>query len=91
MKLSVTSLVTPVLAALLVLPVLSFAAGEAAPKTESKAAAAPVAVKVSKPDLVKGEASFTAVCASCHGADGNSGTPVNPKLSQQHPEYLVKR
>ena len=91
MKLSVTSLVTPVLAALLVLPALSFAAGEAAPKTESKAAAAPVVVKVSKPDLVKGEASFTAMCASCHGADGNSGTPVNPKLSQQHPEYLVKQ
>ena len=91
MKLSVTSLVTPVLAALLVLPALSFAAGAAEPKTESKAAAAPVAVKVSKPDMVKGEASFTAVCASCHGADGNSGTPVNPKLSQQHPEYLVKQ
>ena len=91
MKLSVTSLVTPVLAALLVLPALSFAAGEAEPKTASKAAEVPVAVKVSKPDLVKGEASFTAACASCHGADGNSGTPVNPKLSQQHPEYLVKQ
>lgn len=44
-----------------------------------------------KPDLAKGEASFGAVCAACHGADGNSGTPVNPKLSQQHPEYLVKQ
>ena len=95
MKLFVTSLITPVLAALLVLPALSYAAtgaaGDAEHKTESKAAEAPVAVKVSKPDLVKGEASFTAVCASCHGADGNSGTPVNPKLSQQHPEYLVKQ
>ena len=95
MKLFVTSLITPVLAALLVLPALSYAAtgaaGDAEHKTESKAAAAPVVVKVSKPDLVKGEASFTAVCASCHGADGNSGTPVNPKLSQQHPEYLVKQ
>ena len=95
MKLFVTSLITPVLAALLVLPALSYAAtgaaGDAEHKTENKAAAAPVVVKVSKPDLVKGEASFTAVCASCHGADGNSGTPVNPKLSQQHPEYLVKQ
>lgn len=44
-----------------------------------------------KPDLVKGEASFTAVCAACHAADGNSGTPANPKLAQQHPEYLVKQ
>ena len=44
-----------------------------------------------KPDLVKGEATFTAVCAACHGADGNSGTPAYPKLSSQHPEYLVKQ
>jgi cytochrome c553 len=46
---------------------------------------------VAKPDLAKGETSFTAVCAACHGADGNSGTPENPKLAQQHPEYLVKQ
>lgn len=43
-----------------------------------------------KPDVVKGQASF-AVCSSCHGVDGNSGTPANPKLAQQHPEYLVKQ
>lgn len=43
-----------------------------------------------KPDLAKGEASF-AVCAACHAADGNSGSPENPKLAQQHPEYLVKQ
>ncbi len=85
MKLFVTSL----LAAVLAVPALPvFAAGPAAPAAAAPAAAAP---KVTKPDLVKGEASFTAVCASCHGADGNSGTPVNPKLSQQHPEYLVKQ
>jgi len=47
--------------------------------------------KAAKPDLAKGEASFGAVCAACHGADGNSGTPANPKLSQQHPEYLIKQ
>lgn len=81
MKLFATSL----LAALLVLPAMSsFAAGEAAP-----AAAAPA--KIAKPDLVKGGATFAAVCAACHGADGNSGTPAYPKLSQQHPEYLVKQ
>jgi cytochrome c553 len=44
-----------------------------------------------KPDLAKGEASFGTVCASCHGADGNSGSPANPKLAQQHPEYLNKQ
>ncbi|MDO8457593.1 MAG: c-type cytochrome [Burkholderiaceae bacterium] len=75
----------------------SFAADEKAAehkvgvKAEAHAPAKVVPVKAAKPDLVKGEASFTAVCAACHGADGNSGTPVNPKLSQQHPEYLVKQ
>ena len=44
-----------------------------------------------KPDLVKGEATYAAVCAACHGADANSGTPGYPKLAQQHPEYLVKQ
>ena len=44
-----------------------------------------------KPDLAKGEASFAAVCAACHAPDGNSLIAVNPKLAQQHPEYLVKQ
>jgi len=53
--------------------------------------AKPEATKAAKPDLAKGEATYGAVCAACHGADGNSGTPAYPKLSQQHPEYLVKQ
>ena len=82
MKLFATSL----LAALLALPAMSsFAAGEAAPAVVATPA------KIAKPDLVKGEATFAAVCASCHGADGNSGTPAYPKLAQQHPEYLIKQ
>ena len=77
-------------AAVLAAPTLSTFAQEAKP------ASPPVEVKVEavkavKPDIAKGEASFTAACAACHGADGNSGVPVNPKLSQQHPEYLVKQ
>ncbi|AOS77866.1 MULTISPECIES: c-type cytochrome [Hydrogenophaga] len=44
-----------------------------------------------KPDLAKGAASYGAVCVACHAADGNSTTPANPKLAQQHPEYLVKQ
>jgi cytochrome c553 len=47
--------------------------------------------KAAKPDLAKGEASYGAVCAACHGADGNSAITANPKLAQQHPEYLVKQ
>jgi cytochrome c553 len=71
---------TYVLAALLVVPaVSSFAAEGSAPAA------------VTKPDLVSGEAKFTALCVACHAADGNSGVPAYPKLSQQHPEYLVKQ
>jgi len=58
----------------------------AAPALVSYAQQQPV-----KPDLVQGESRYTAVCAACHGADGNSGTPANPKLAQQHPEYIVKQ
>ncbi len=86
------------MAASLASPCLSvFAADEkpAAPAGQAASAAAPAVVAVVavvvKPDLVAGEARYTAVCASCHGVDGNSGTPANPKLSQQHPAYLVKQ
>ena len=44
-----------------------------------------------KPDLNKGAALYGQVCVACHAADGNSSTPANPKLAQQHPEYLVKQ
>lgn len=44
-----------------------------------------------KPDLGKGAALYGQVCVACHAADGNSTTPVNPKLAHQHPEYLVKQ
>ncbi|MEY4654379.1 MAG: hypothetical protein RI884_2960 [Pseudomonadota bacterium] len=75
------------IAALLVAPVMpSWAANPAATPAASAKPAAPA-----KPDLAQGEARYTAVCAACHGADGNSGSPTNPKLSQQHPEYLVKQ
>lgn len=53
---------------------------------ENAAAPAPA-----KPDLVSGAAKFNAMCLSCHGTDGNSNIAGNPKLAQQHPEYLVKQ
>ena len=102
MKPLISTLTTLLTAALMAMTsVSSFAADAKAPeatataapavKAEAHATAKAEPAKAAKPDLVKGEASFTAVCAACHGADGNSGTPVNPKLSQQHPEYLVKQ
>ncbi|HYF44408.1 MAG TPA: cytochrome c4 [Ramlibacter sp.] len=86
-------------AALLALPASLLAQQPAAPAQAPAAAqqpaapAAPAAAaqQPAKPDIAQGEARYTAVCASCHGADGNSGVPANPKLAQQHPEYLVKQ
>jgi cytochrome c553 len=82
MKLFATTFFSAILA---LSAITSFAAGDAKP-----AVAKAEPVKAAKPDLVKGQASF-ASCAGCHGVDGNSGTPANPKLAQQHPEYLVKQ
>ena len=69
------------------LPTLAQEAKPAAAHAEAKAEP----VKAAKPDLAKGEASFVAVCAACHAPDGNSVISINPKLAQQHPEYLVKQ
>jgi cytochrome c553 len=67
----------------LVLTVLCFSTSVWAAESHSPAKA--------KVDPAAGEAKYTAVCASCHGADGNSGSPEYPKLAGQHPEYLVKQ
>ena len=63
----------------------------------SDAPAPAAAAKPAKPDLAKGDAIFNATpansqsCASCHSADGNSSIAANPKLAQQHPEYILKQ
>ncbi|MFA7667400.1 MAG: c-type cytochrome [Burkholderiaceae bacterium] len=57
------------------------------------ALAAPLAVQAqnTSPDPAKGQAIVEQVCVACHGVDGNSGTPANPKLASQHYEYLLKQ
>lgn len=68
---------------------LFMAAVLAAPAFTALAADAPA--PAAKIDLAKGEASYSQVCVACHAADGNSSIPANPKLAQQHPEYLIKQ
>ena len=53
-------------------------------------AAAADAKPAFRPDLAKGQA-LAATCVACHTADGSRGTPGNPILQAQHPEYLVKQ
>lgn len=44
-----------------------------------------------KPDIGKGGTIASQVCAACHTADGSRGSPANPILQGQHPEYLAKQ
>jgi cytochrome c553 len=39
----------------------------------------------------KPPAAVSQVCAACHGADGNSTAPANPKIAGQYAEYLEKQ
>jgi cytochrome c553 len=69
----------------LLLSSLLISAVAGAPAWAAEAAAS------TKPDLAKGEAISTNVCVACHSADGSRGSPANPILQGQHPEYLVKQ
>jgi cytochrome c553 len=45
---------------------------------------------VAEGDAAAGQAK-SAICAACHGADGNSMVPNWPKLAGQHEQYLVRQ
>ena len=84
------SLLTAALLAAPALDSLAQAAEKPAAAAEKPAGEAK-AQRPAKPDLAQGETKFSAVCVACHGAGGNSGVPANPKLAQQHPEYIIKQ
>lgn len=78
-------------AAFVAVPASSVLAAEQQPVSPAAPADAPAAAAAAKPDVAQGQAKFAAVCAACHGADGNSAVPANPKLANQHPEYIIKQ
>ncbi len=61
---------------------LALFSGSSAHANEAKAAF--------KADAAKG-GQLAASCQACHTADGSRGSPANPILQGQHPEYLVKQ
>ena len=67
--------------------VLASAASHAAEPAAAPAASAAAAA----PDPAKGAALSASVCAACHTNDGSRGSPANPILQGQHPDYLVKQ
>jgi cytochrome c553 len=41
-------------------------------------------------DMESAKKKVTEICQACHGMDGNSPLPENPKLAGQNPDYLAK-
>ncbi|MEW5008626.1 MAG: cytochrome c [Cycloclasticus sp.] len=39
-------------------------------------------------DVAKGKEKSVA-CAACHGVDGNSSSPMFPKIAGQHADYMI--
>jgi cytochrome c553 len=48
------------------------------------------AAEGTKADPAKGQ-QIAGTCAACHGTDGNSTIPANPKIAGQIPDYLHKQ
>jgi cytochrome c553 len=68
----------------------SLAAQTSAPAETAQAPAASTAEATLKPgDATAGQAK-TAVCAACHGMDGNSADAQYPKLAGQHASYIAR-
>ena len=56
----------------------------------SAVSVAQAAVVMPKGDAAAGQGK-AAVCAACHGADGNSAAPTFPKLAGQNAKYIYKQ
>ena len=58
-------------------------------------AAASILAVISVQAVAEGDPSAgqakSAICAACHGADGNSAIPNWPKLAGQHADYMVRQ
>lgn len=54
-------------------------------------AADKAAERPAKADPAKAQSIASQVCVACHGPDGNSPAPANPKIAGQIPEYLNKQ
>ena len=77
----------PAEAAAAAVPVVEAAAVDPA----AAVADALAALAQTKPGDAAAGATKAAVCAACHGMDGNSADPLYPKIAGQHEAYLAKQ
>jgi cytochrome c553 len=72
-------------------PAAATAAPAAAGAPASSAPAPGAATKPAAPDLARGQKLAAEVCAACHGPDGNSPLPENPRIAGQVADYIAKQ
>lgn len=53
--------------------------------------AAASAIHAAEPDLKRAAEIVANRCALCHGPEGDSVSPIFPRLAAQHPEYIAKQ
>jgi cbb3-type cytochrome c oxidase subunit III len=71
--------------------ILAAAAALAGPALAEEAAHGAAKAAAPKVDAAKGQAISNQVCAACHTNDGSRGSPANPILQGQHPDYIAKQ
>jgi cytochrome c553 len=76
----------PILATF-IFALLAPAAFAQAPKPQAQAAKAPAP----NVDLKRAQEIVNGRCSLCHGAEGESASPIFPRLAGQHPEYIAKQ
>jgi cytochrome c553 len=79
--------IKPFLSATLALALLMPAAFAQTAKPQPQAAKAPAAGV----DLKRAQEIVSGRCSLCHGAEGESASPIFPRLAGQHPEYIAKQ
>ena len=77
-----------------VVPAAATQPAQPAAPAAASAPSAPTAAPAAKPapvDLARGQKLAAEVCAACHGPDGNSPLPENPRLAGQVADYIAKQ
>lgn len=75
-------------AAALALALLTPAAFAQTAKSQQQAANKAPAANI---DLKRAQEIVNGRCSLCHGAEGESASPIFPRLAGQHPEYIAKQ
>lgn len=77
----------PILAVAAALALLTPAVFAQTAKPQTQAAKAPA----TGVDLKRAQEIVNGRCSLCHGAEGESASPIFPRLAGQHPEYIAKQ